>query len=382
MFANLPQAPVPFSRPEFIGNESIYVAHALANGMLASGDVFSSRCERWLAQECGCEHVHLVQSATVGLELAVLTAGLGPGDEVILPSFTFVSCANAIALRGATPVFAEIDPDTLTLDPTAAEAAVSERTRAIMAVHYAGVPCDMDAIRKLANRHRLLLIEDAAQALLSRYRGRPAGSLGDIGVFSFHHTKNVTCGEGGAIVINAATLTERTKILHQKGTNRASFDRGAIRNYTWLDLGSSFAPSEITAAVLLAQLERANEITESRRAIWSTYHAAFAALEAGGRVRRPVVPDDVVHNGHLFYLLLEDRSARDAFIQRTRECGIATPFHYVPLHNSPGGLRYARSPLSLAITESVASRLVRLPLWPGMAKQQDRIIDAVMAALR
>ncbi len=381
MLTTLNAAQIPFNRPEFSGNELAYVAQALASGVQADGE-FSSRCVRWLAQECGAGPVHLVQSATAGLELAMLVSGVGPGDEVVLPSYTFVACANAIALRGATPVFAEIDAATLTLDPAAAAAAVTDRTRAILAMHYAGVPCEMDAIRQLADRHGLLVIEDAAQALLSRYRGRPAGSLGDIGVFSFHRTKNVTCGEGGAVVVNAAALAQRAEILHQKGTDRSAFDRGTRQEYTWIDLGSSYAPSEITAAVLLAQLEKAHEITERRRAIWATYYAAFAELEARGRVRRPVVPDYAAHNGHLFYLLLDDGAARDALILRMRERGIVTPFHYLPLHNSPGGLRYGRAAHSLPITERAASRLVRLPLWPAMGSRQNEVIDAVTAALR
>ena len=381
MFSTLSAAQIPLNCPEFSGNELIYAARALASGLQTGGE-FSNRCGRWLAQECGAEHVHLVQSATAGLELAMLMSGVGPGDEVILPSYTFVSCANAVALRGATPVFAEIDAATLTLDPAAAAAAVTGRTRAIIVVHYAGVPCEMDTIRRLADRNGLLVIEDAAQALLSRYRGRPAGSLGDIGVFSFHHTKNVTCGEGGAVVVNTAGLSRRAEIFHQKGTDRSAFDRGTRQKYTWIDLGSSFAPSEITAAVLLAQLEKAHEITERRRAIWANYHAAFAELEARGCVRRPVVPDYINHNGHLFYLLLENEDARDALILHMQKRGIVTPFHYVPLHDSPGGLRYARSATPLPITESVASRLVRLPLWPGIDSRQNEVIGEVTAALR
>jgi dTDP-4-amino-4,6-dideoxygalactose transaminase len=372
---------ISFNSPEFIGNELAYVAQALNGASLARGDDFQSRCERWLESTIGCQDVHLVQSATSGLELAFLTANLVPGDEVILPSFTFVSCANAIALRGAIPVFAEIDARTLLLDPFAVEAAITKRTRAIVAVHYAGVPCDMAALRGIADRHQLLLIEDAAQALLSSYRGRPAGSLGDISVVSFHHTKNVSCGEGGVALINNPALSERAGILYRNGTNRASFDSGAIQMYTWLDLGSSYAPSNVTAAVLLAQLERAREITGRRRAIWQKYYLAFEAIEAKGRVVRQVVPDDVVHNGHLFYLLMDHRDDRDKFIERMRSRGVEIRFHYVPLHNSPGGLRHAGRPGQLPITESVASRLVRLPIWPGMEPLQDQIIEAALETL-
>ena len=382
MVTSLPPPQIRFNCSNLVGNEMTYLAQALKGETISGGGPFSIQCTRWLAEITRAEHVHLVQSATVGLELAVLLGGIGPGDEVILPSFTFVSCANAIALRGATPVFVEIDAQTLNLDPSAAEAAITERTRAIVAVHYAGVPCEMDAIRALADRHGLLVIEDAAQALLSTYRGRPAGSLGDIGVFSFHDTKNVSCGEGGAVIVNVASLSNRAEIAHQKGTDRAAFDRGARAQYTWVDLGSSYMPSEITAAVLLAQFEKAHAITECRRMIWNKYNAAFARLEAVGRLRRPVIPRHVAHNGHLFYLLLENKKDRDSFIERMAEKGITTPFHYVPLHGAPGGLRYGRAAGNLSISDSVASRLVRMPLWPGVSTLQDRVIETAISALR
>ena len=377
---NRPQIRFSCSNP--VGNEMIYLAQALEGGSTSGGGEFSVLCERWLAQITGTEHVHLVQSATVGLELAILSGGIGPGDEVILPSFTFVSCANAIALRGAIPVFAEIDSRTLNLDPAAVEAAITERTRAILCVHYAGVPCEMDAIRQLADRHGLLVIEDAAQALLSTYRGQPAGSLGDIGVFSFHDTKNVSCGEGGAVVVNTPSLINRAEVAHQKGTDRAAFDRGMIAQYTWADLGSSYVPSEITAAVLFAQFEKAHAIMECRRTIWEKYYDAFAPLEAAGRLRRPVVPAHVAHNGHLFYLLLEDKKDRDTFIERMGKKGITTPFHYVPLHNAPGGRIYGRATGNLHVSESIPSRLVRMPLWPGVSSLQNQVIDAAIDALR
>jgi len=372
---------IPFNRPTFASNETAYLLHALEQGVSSTGEKFSLRCRRWLSNECGAEHVHLVQSATVGLELAALICDLGPGDEVILPSFTFVGCANSVALRGATPVFADIEPEALNLDPAAVEAAITARTRAILAVHYGGVPCDMNALRAIADRHGLFLIEDAAQALLSRYHGRAAGSLGDIGVFSFHHTKNVTCGEGGAIIVNAPRLADRAEILHQHGTDLASFQRQQVDRYTWLDLGSSYVPSEITAAVLLAQLEQAHQVTLQRQAIWDKYQIAFADIESSGRARRPMTPLNVTHNGHIYYLLAETQDTRDALIRDLRTQGITAAFHYVPLHNSPGGLRYGRAHGTLQVTESMASRIVRLPIWPGMASDQDRIITAVTDAL-
>ncbi|MEQ1779740.1 MAG: dTDP-4-amino-4,6-dideoxygalactose transaminase [Hyphomonadaceae bacterium] len=369
---------IPFNRPEFAGNETIYLSRCLEQGGL--GRQFSRACEAWLAKECSVEHVHLVQSATAGLELAVLLCELGPGDEVILPSFTFVACANAIVLRGATPVFADIDPRTLNIDPVAVEASLTPRTRAILAVHYAGVPCEMDALRAMADRHGLFLIEDAAQALLSSSLGRPAGSLGDIGVFSFHHSKNVTCGEGGAVVINAKQLALKAELMHQHGTNRASFLRNDVDHYKWLCVGSSFAPSDITAAVLLAQLERAHDVTRRRCALWEQYQSGFEGLENDGHVRRPIVPPGVAHNGHIYYLLLENQSARNALIETLKAHGIEATFHYVPLHSSPAGIRYARPGGRLAVTEDLASRLVRLPLWPGMASAQEQIIRTVIHA--
>jgi dTDP-4-amino-4,6-dideoxygalactose transaminase len=336
-----------------------------------------------LKSEFGASASLLTQSATAGLELACLLTGIGPGDEVVLPSFTFVSCANAIALRGATPVFADVDARTLNLDPVAVEAAITPATRAIMVVHYAGVPCAMDEINALARRLGVWVIEDAAQAFLSQYRGRPVGTLGDLAVFSFHGTKNVTCGEGGALLVNVPGLVGEADIAHRNGTDKTAFEGGQRALYTWIGLGSSFAPSEISAAVLLAQLERARSITEQRRVLWERYHQAFAAAERAGRVRRPVVPDDTVHNGHLYYLLMPSERARDNFISGMRGAGIVTPFHFVPLHASPGGRRYGRTAHDdrLPRTEEAAGRLVRLPLWHGVADVQDRVIETALDLL-
>jgi dTDP-4-amino-4,6-dideoxygalactose transaminase len=369
------------SQPVIVGRELDYVRQALEQGHLSSNGAFTRRCETWLAARLNGSRVLLAHSATAGLELSALLAGLRPGDEVVMPAFTFVSCANAVALRGATPVFVDVRPDTLNLDPSAAARAITARTRAIVAVHYAGVPCDMQPIMALAAQHDLIVIEDAAQALLSSYRGKPAGTLGHFGVISFHDTKNVISGEGGAIVLNASRFAKRAEIVHQKGTDRGAFHRGEQPRYSWVDLGSSFAPSEIIAAVLLAQLERADEITRHRRALWARYHSAFADIEARGMARRPVVPDDVDHNGHLYFLLLPDEAGRDRFIAAMKSRGITTPFHFVPLDDSPGGRRFARAHGDLPVTHSAARRLVRLPLWFGMEKEQDQVIDAVLGAL-
>jgi dTDP-4-amino-4,6-dideoxygalactose transaminase len=371
-----------FSQPVIVGREHDYLRQAMEQRHLSSDGPFTRRCETWLATRLNAPCAHLTHSATAALELSALLATLGPGDEVVMPAFTFVSCANAVALRGATPVFVEIRADTLNLDPRAVKEAITDRTRAIVAVHYAGVPCDMAAIAALAEQHGLVVIEDAAQALLSSYRGELAGTLGHLGVVSFHDTKNIIAGEGGAIIVNDTRLAGRASVVRQKGTDREEFLRGERARYSWVDLGSSFAPSELNAAVLLAQLEQAEEITRRRRALWARYHRAFAALEAAGAVRRPIVPDEVVHNGHLYYLLLPGEAERDRFIAAMKSRGIATPFHFVPLDDSPGGRRFARAHGDLSITHSVAGRLVRLPLWFGMEGDQDRVIDATHSALR
>jgi dTDP-4-amino-4,6-dideoxygalactose transaminase len=373
---------IRFSQPVIAGRELDYVRQALEQGRLSSHGEFTRRCEAWLAARLNAPRAHLTNSATAGLELSALLAELGSGDEVIMPAFTFVSCANAVTLRGATPVFVDIRPDTLNLDPNAVAQAITARTRAIVAVHYAGVPCDMAPIMALAAQHGLIVIEDAAQALLSSYRGKLAGTLGHFGVISFHDTKNVISGEGGAIIVNDPRFAARAEIVRHKGTDRGAFLRGERPRYTWADLGSSFAPSEITAAVLLAQLERAEDITRSRRTLWARYHSAFAALDAAGIARRPVVPDDVEHNGHLYYLLLRDEAERDRFIATMESRGITTPFHFVPLDDSPGGRRFARAHGDLPATHSAARRLVRLPLWFGMEEEQDQVIDATLGTLR
>jgi dTDP-4-amino-4,6-dideoxygalactose transaminase len=373
--------PIRFSQPVMAGREWDYLREAVAQGQLSSDGLFTQRCQTWLASALGARHVHLTHSATAALELSAVLTEVGPGDEVIMPSYTFVSCANAIALRRGMPVFVDIRPDTINIDPKQVEQAITERTRAIMAVHYAGVPCDMEPILALAKQHGLIVIEDAAQALMASYRGKPAGTLGHFGIFSFHDTKNVISGEGGAIVVNDARFSDRAEIVWRHGTDRRAFDRGERQIYTWLDLGSSFAPSEIVAAVLLAQLERAEAITRARHVIWSRYHSAFAPLESDGVVRRPVIPEDVTHNAHAYYLLLSDQTARDGFIASMHASGIATPFHFVPLDDSPGGRRYARTHGELPETRSVAQRLVRLPLWSGMEPVQDRVIEVALAAL-
>jgi dTDP-4-amino-4,6-dideoxygalactose transaminase len=313
--------------------------------------------------------------------MAAILADIGPGDEVIMPSFTFVSTANAFALRGGVPVFVDVREDTLNLDETKIEAAITPRTKAIAVIHYAGIACEIGLIRSIAERRGLMLIEDAAQALGATYQGRPLGGFGHLGALSFHETKNVISGEGGALLVNAPELVARAEMVREKGTNRNAFFRGEVDKYTWVDLGSSFLPSDIIAAFLWAQLEEAGAINTRRRQMWAKYHDAFAELESRGRLRRPVVPRDAGHNAHSYFVLLPDLAARQEFIASLGRDGIHAVFHYVPLHSSPAGRKLGRASGALRVTDSVSDRLVRLPLWIGLEPQQDYVIERVRAAL-
>jgi dTDP-4-amino-4,6-dideoxygalactose transaminase len=373
---------VPFNRPRLIGTEHRYVDEAIATGKISGNGMFAQRCAAWLRSRVGAPAAFLTPSCTAALEMAAILAGVGPGDEVIVPTFTFVSTANAFAVRGATPVFVDADPRTLNLDVGAVERAISARTRAIVVMHYGGVGCEMDAVTALAARHRLLVIEDAAHALPAARDGRPLGSIGQLATFSFHETKNIQCGEGGALVVNDPALVARAEIVQEKGTNRSSFFRGEADRYTWLDLGSSYLLSEVSAAFLWAQMEQADATTAERRRIWSLYHDAFADAEQAGRVRRPGVPPGCEHSGHLYYLLLDDERERDALIAALARAGVHAVFHYVPLGSSPGGRRFGLEPEPALVAESLSRRLVRLPLWVGMeAADVTRVIDAVHDAL-
>ncbi len=372
---------IPFNKPHLGGKELWNIAQAHAKGQMAGDGSFTKQCQGWLEQRTGCHKALLTNSCTAALEMAAILADLQPGDEVIMPSFTFVSTANAFVLRGAVPVFVDIRPDTLNLDETLIEAAITPRTRAIVPVHYAGVGCAMDDILAIAGRHGLQVIEDAAQGIMATHRGRPLGAIGHLGTLSFHETKNIISGEGGALLINDPALIERAEIIREKGTNRSQFFRGQMDKYTWVDIGSSFLPGEIIAAFLWAQMEEADAITAQRRAIWERYHAAFAPLEQAGRVRRPVIPDDCGHNAHLYYLLLRDLDDRTAFIDRMKQAGINCVFHYVPLHSSPQGLKVGRAQGDLPVTRDLADRLVRLPLWLGLEEHQERVIETATAWL-
>jgi dTDP-4-amino-4,6-dideoxygalactose transaminase len=371
---------IPFNRPHLTGNELDYIARAHANGHLAGNGQFSKQCAAWLEDRVGSPKALLTHSCTAALEMSAILAGVGPGDEVIMPSYTFVSTANAFVLRGATPVFIDIRPDTLNLDESLIEEAITPRTRAIVAVHYAGVGCEMDRILEIARANGLLVIEDAAQGMMADYRGRPLGSIGELAAVSFHETKNLISGEGGALLVNDRGFAERAEIVWEKGTNRSQFFRGEVDKYTWVDIGSSYLPGEIVAAFLLAQMEQADPITQRRLAIWARYHDAFADLEAAGQVRRPIVPEHCRHNAHMYYLLFPDGAARAAFISRLAERGIHAVFHYVPLHSSPYGRDIGRAVGDLRHTDALSGRLVRLPLWLGLEEHLDRIVDEVIAA--
>jgi dTDP-4-amino-4,6-dideoxygalactose transaminase len=372
---------IPFNKPYLGGKELWNIAQAHAKGQMAGDGSFTKQCQAWLEQRTGSRKALLTHSCTAALEMAAILADLQPGDEVIMPSYTFVSTANAFVLRGAVPVFVDIGPDTLNLDERKIEAAITPRTRAIAPVHYAGVGCDMDAIMALAERHGLLVIEDAAQGVLARYRDRPLGAIGHLGAFSFHETKNIISGEGGALLINDPALAERAEIIREKGTNRSQFFRGQVDKYTWVDIGSSYLPGEIIAAFLWAQMEEADTITARRLAIWNRYHIAFEPLERAGRVRRPIVPDVCGHNAHLYYLLLRDLADRTDFIESMMQAGINCVFHYVPLHSAPFGAIVGRSQGTLNNTADLAERVVRLPLWLGLEEHQEYVIEAVMRFL-
>ena len=373
---------IPFNRPYVTGREYDYLREAVATSHLAGNGRFTARCQAWLEERLGCRRALLTHSCTGALEMAAILTGVQAGDEVILPSFTFVSTANAFVLRGATPVFVDIRPDTLNLDERLVEAAITARTRAIVPVHYAGIGCDSVALGAIAAPRQLVVIEDAAQGILATRNGRPLGTAGQLAALSFHETKNVMAGEGGALLINDPAFVDRAEIVWEKGTDRSRFFRGHVDKYTWQDLGSSFQASEIAAAFLWAQLGEADAITAARLAIWNTYHDAFAPLEQRGLVRRPVVPAGCEHNAHLYYLLLPDPSCRCAVLKRLNEEGVNAIFHYVPLHTSPAGRRFGRAVGSMTETLATSERLIRLPLWVGMpAEDVHYVIDAVATAL-
>lgn len=372
---------IAFNKPYLTNNELANISKAHAFGNLSGDGEFTRLCSEWFEIKTGCTKALLVHSCTAALEMAAILADIKPGDEVIMPSYTFVSTANAFVLRGGVPVFVDIRPDTLNINERLIESAITKKTKAIVPVHYAGVACEMDIIMEIARRHNLLVIEDAAQGLMSSYKGKALGSIGDMGCYSFHETKNIISGEGGALIINNPRLAERAEIIREKGTNRKIFFRGQVDKYSWVDIGSSYLPGEITAAFLWAQLERSDNITTRRIEIWERYYNSFAELENIGRIQRPLVPKECNFNAHMFYLILRDLKDRSSFIQGMNKKGIKCLFHYVPLHSSPFGLEKSRVSGSMELTDNLSSRLVRLPIWIGVEKFQEYIVETVKGYL-
>jgi len=369
---------IPFNKPYMTGKELWYISQAHHLGHLSGDGPFTKRCHEWLEKRIGCHKALLTHSCTGALEMAAILADIGPGDEVIIPSYTFVSTANAFVIRGGVPVFVDIRTETLNIDEDAIEAAITEKTKAIVVVHYAGVACEMDTIMAVAEKHGLLVIEDAAQGIMCTYKGRPLGSIAHLAAVSFHETKNIISGEGGALLINDTRFVERAEIIREKGTNRSKFFRGQVDKYTWVDIGSSYLPSEILAAFLYAQMEHAEEITSRRLLLWGEYHARLAELEQRGKLRRPFIPGHVRHNAHMYYILLPDLKKRTGLLEFFKGEGIGAVFHYIPLHSSPAGRKFGRSHGHLGITDDLSERLVRLPLWIGL---QDKDLDYICSRL-
>jgi dTDP-4-amino-4,6-dideoxygalactose transaminase len=364
---------IPFNKPFIIGRELKYITLAVDAGHLSGDGMFTKKCHAWIEQAFGAKKVLLTHSCTAALEMAAILADLRPGDEVILPSYTFVSTANAFVLRGAVPVWCDIREDTLNMDETKIEALITKRTKAIVPVHYAGVGCEMDAIMAIAARHNLLVIEDAAQAVNATYKGRYLGTIGNLGCYSFHETKNFISGEGGALVINDVRFVERAEIIREKGTNRSKFFRGQVDKYTWVDCGSSFLPSELVAAFLYAQLEESEKITEKRMDIWNAYYEGLKPLMKIGKLRLPVIPAHCAHNAHMFYIILPTAEKRDALMAALKEQGILSVFHYIPLHTAPMGQNVQPAVPDLPVTEEIAPRLLRLPFFYELT--QDQVVE-------
>jgi dTDP-4-amino-4,6-dideoxygalactose transaminase len=370
---------IPFNKPAHVGNEDAYVIAAINNAQISGDGPFTRLCHAWFESHLNCSRALLTPSCTQALEMAAILLDIQPGDEIIMPSYTFVTTANAFAMRGAKIVFVDLRPDTLNIDETLIEAAITPRTKAIVPVHYAGVSCHMEAIIRIAMRHRLVVIEDAAQSIMATYQGNPLGTLGQMGVYSFHETKNITSGgEGGLLIINDVRFAQRAEIIREKGTNRSQFFRGLVDKYTWVDLGSSYLPSELQAAYLWGQLENAAQITDNRLSIWNVYDLAFADLQASGKVVLPTIPGDCGHNGHIYYLKCHDLSERTKLLAHLKQDQIQAVFHYVPLHSSPAGERFGRFHGLDCFTTRESERLVRLPLWYQMEQEcVDRVVASV-----
>lgn len=371
---------IPFNRPTFLGSETAYIADSLSTSHISGDGKYSQKCHEFLQQRLGVSRAFLTTSCTHALEMAALLLDIRPGDEVIVPSFTFVSSINAFVLRGAKPVFADIRPDTLNLDERKLPGLITERTRAIVLVHYAGVACEMDAIMALALEYGIAVVEDSAHALFSRYKGRYLGTFGQLATQSFHETKNFTCGEGGALLVNDDSMIERAEIIREKGTNRGRFFRGQVDKYTWVDLGSSYLPSDMLAAYLWGQFERATDIQARRRAIWHRYDDCLSAWASTHAVQLPSVPDYCDQSYHMYFLVLPSFNVRTALIQHLKDHGILSVFHYLPLNLSDMGQRYGGKAGDCPVAESVADRLLRLPFFYALTpSEQDDVVDAVLS---
>lgn len=371
---------ISFNIPPYVGTELSYVKQAVENHKICGDGPFTKQCHAWLEEHLPCQKALLTTSGTTALEMAAILCDLKPGDEVILPSYTFSTTATAFVLVGAKLVFVDVRPDTMNIDETKIEAAITDKTRVIVPVHYAGVACEMDTIMDIAARHNLKVVEDAAQGVMSSYKGRALGTIGDFGCFSFHETKNYSMGEGGALIINKPEYNDRAEIIREKGTNRSRFFRGQVDKYTWVDYGSSYLPSDMNAAYLWGELEVADTINNDRLASWQRYWDAFAPLAQAGRVELPVVPEGCKHNAHMFYLKCKDLTERTAFIDYLKQQGVQAVFHYIPLHSSPAGMRFGRFNGVDEFTTSESDRLVRLPLYYGLTQEdQNQVIAAVMA---
>lgn len=369
---------IPFNVPPYVGTELKYVKQAVENHKICGDGPFTKKCHTWLEENLPCQKALLTTSGTTALEMAAILCDLQPGDEVILPSFTFSTTATAFVLVGAKLVFADVRPDTMNIDENKIEAAITDKTRVIVPVHYAGVACEMDTIMDIAKRHNLKVVEDAAQGVMSSYKGKALGTIGDFGCFSFHETKNYSMGEGGALIINNEEYNDRAEIIREKGTNRSRFFRGQVDKYTWVDYGSSYLPSDMNAAYLWGQLEVADEINDNRLASWHTYYDAFKELEEKGLVKLPTIPEECVHNAHMFYLKCRSLEERTEFISFLKENDIVPTFHYIPLHSSPAGMRFGRFDGEDEVTTSESEKLVRLPMYYNM---KDSDISKVIAAV-
>ena len=370
---------IPFNIPPYVGHEMEYLQKACeVNHKICGDGPFTKQCKAWVEEKTGTAECLMTTSGTSALEMAAHLSHIQPGEEVIMPSYTFCSTADAFVLKGAVPVFVDIRPDTMNLDETLLEDAITDKTRAIAAVHYAGVSCEMDTILEIAGRHHLTVVEDAAQGVMSSYKGRALGTLGDFGCYSFHETKNYSMGEGGAILIRDPEKISEAEILREKGTNRSQFFRGQIDKYTWVDYGSSFLPSELNAAYLMAQLDRADEINHARLARWEQYYRLLSPLAAEGRIELPVIPEGCVHNAHMFYIKTRDLEERQALIQALREQGILAVFHYIPLHSSPAGRKFGRFHGEDRYTTRESERLLRLPMYYSLTEENVNDVVSVI----